>query len=622
MSFRAVRARLPRSTAVLAAALLTSVALSLVPATAHAKGPEIYPLSKVKRGQKGYGLTVFQGTDPERFDFEVIGVVKNFLPRQDIVLVKSDDPKLQVSGFAQGMSGSPLYLDGKVMCAFSYGFRFNKVAMGGCTPLETMVEESKTPLRGQKSTALASNEEWQHYQPLPRYQAARTELARADAPRDAWILQAPLPPVPPAPTQTGKDSLERAGVPLSVAGLGPAGVEQARKIFAPYGIEPMQAGGAGDDASGPNRFEMGGSIAVVLVKGDVAATAIGTVSYVDGDNVLAFGHPMFQMGESYMPVSGAEIHYVIPSSQSAFKMGTASRVLGTLTQDRQAMIQADTSRKVDMIPVDVNVHGPFGDKKFHTEVLRNRFLTPQMVMMTVVNGAQLIFPDVTDSIVTVGSTLYLRGYKPLEFTDYAYAPDGAGNAVASARALRVLAPLLFNPWTPVTIDRIELSVAVDYKSEYANLVDMRVPSTTVPTGKPFDVELTVQPFGGKPYVERIPMTLPARLAGQIVKIDVVPGDMARLDIATPENVDQLVGALRKTYPGNVLVATVYTADDGVSVAGKIVPNLPDSAIDTARPGASAKGADPYKSMLRVAVPMKRVIQGRLEMTVQVDSKEP
>ncbi len=619
MTLRAVRARL----ATAAVAVVVSAGLMLVSAPAHAKGPEVYPLAKVKRGQKGYGLTVFQGTDPERFEFEVIGVVKNFLPRQDIVLVKSDDPKLQVSGFAQGMSGSPLYLDGKGMCAFSYGFRFNKVAMGGCTPLETMMAESKTPLRGPKATALASADEWNRYQPLSTYESSRKELARNDAPRDAWILQSPLPPVPQAPASSGKDdALERAGVPLSLAGLGPLAIAQAKKIFEPYGIEPMQAGGAGDDTSGPNHFEMGGSIAVVLVKGDVAATAIGTVSYVDGDNVLAFGHPMFQMGESYMPVSGAEIHYVIPSAQSAFKMGTASRTLGTLVQDRQSMIQADTSKKVDMIPVDLTVHGPFGDKKFHTEVLRNRFLTPQMVMMTIINGAQLIFPDVTDSIVTIESTLHLKGYKPLNFTDYAYAPDGAGNAVASARALRILAPLLFNPWTPVTVERVDVTVSVDYKSDYANIIDLRVPATTVPYGKKFELELTLQPFGGKAYVERIPMTLPARLAGQVVKIDVVPGDMARLDVATPESVDQLVEALRKTYPGNVLVATVYTADDGVTVAGKVVPNLPDSAIDTARPGASAKGADPYKSMFRVAVPMKRVVQGRLEMTVQVEEKHP
>ncbi len=617
MSLRAVRAR----PATVAAAAVATLLLSLAATSAHAKGTEVYPLAKVKRGQKGYGLTVFQGTDPERFEFEVIGVMKNFLPKQDIVLVKSDDPKLQVTGFAQGMSGSPLYIDGKVMCAFSYGYRFNKVAMGGCTPLETMIGESKTPLRGPQATALASNDEWNRYQPLASYEDSRVALAAPDAPSDAWILQAPLPPVRTPAAGSDKDgALVRATVPLSISGLGPLGFEQAKKVFSPYGIEPMQAGGAGDENSGPTSFAMGAPIAVVLIKGDVSAAGTGTVSYVDGNNVLAFGHPMFQMGETYMPVASAEVHYVVASAQSAFKLASPLRTLGSLVQDRQSMIQADAGRKIDMIPVDLTVRGPTGDKKFRTEVARNRFLTPQLVLMSIVNGAQLIFPDVADAIVTVDSTLYLKGFKPISFTDYLYAPDGAGNSVASARALRILAPILFNPWTPVTIERVDVTVAVEFKTDYANLVDMRLPSNVVPYGKKFEVELVMQPFDGPRYVERIPITLPARLAGQIVKIEIVPGDMARLDIAPPENVEQLIAALRKSYPGNVLVATVYTADEGITVGGKVVPNLPDSALDSARPGASAKGGELYKSMFRVAVPMKRLIQGRLEMTVQVEDR--
>src|SRR6185295_9396075 len=117
--------------AVLVAALCTRV---------HA-APEVYPLTKVKRGQTGYGMTTMAGNTPERFTFEVVSVVHNFLPKQDIVLVKSDDPKMQVSGFWQGMSGSPLYIDDKLLCAFSYGFRFNKVALGGCTPIEYMQKD-------------------------------------------------------------------------------------------------------------------------------------------------------------------------------------------------------------------------------------------------------------------------------------------------------------------------------------------------------------------------------------------------------------------------------------------------------------------------------------------------
>src|SRR5438105_2560288 len=121
--------------------LCAAVGVVVCALPAHASPPEIYPLSKVQRGQTGYGMTTFSGTKPERFTFEVVSVVHNFLPKQDIILVKSDDPKLAVSGFWQGMSGSPLYIEDKLVCAFSYGFRFNKVSLGGCTPLDYMKKD-------------------------------------------------------------------------------------------------------------------------------------------------------------------------------------------------------------------------------------------------------------------------------------------------------------------------------------------------------------------------------------------------------------------------------------------------------------------------------------------------
>src|SRR5262245_27682332 len=121
---------------------------------AQAGPPDTYPLAKVHRGQTGYGMTTFAGNTPERFTFEVVSVVKNFLPKQDIILVKSDDPKLAVTGFWQGMSGSPLYLDDKMVCAFSYGFRFNKVALGGCTPIEYMKKDGETFRRGAPASSV------------------------------------------------------------------------------------------------------------------------------------------------------------------------------------------------------------------------------------------------------------------------------------------------------------------------------------------------------------------------------------------------------------------------------------------------------------------------------------
>jgi hypothetical protein len=592
--------------------LLAAAATVITPAPASAQGPDIYPLAKVKPGQRGHGLTVFQGLEPQKFDFEVIGVIRNFLPSLDIVLVKSDDPKLAVSGFAQGMSGSPLYLDGKVMCAFSYGFRFNKVAMGGCTPLESMLAESRgNPRRGPDKSLLASADDWRRYAPLAQL---------AERPRTTgrpWLMGPALPAVAAA---SGPEQLTRAAVPLAVSGLTPRAFETARAVFSPLGLEPMQAGGKGDDQAGPTEFVMGGSIGVQMMKGDASAVATGTVSWIDGHDILAFGHPMFQSGETYMPVTAAEVHYVVPSAQSAFKLSSPLRTLGSLVSDRQSHIEVDTSLRVGMIPVDLVVVRGKQTTTFHTEVVRHRFLTPQLVTMALGNGVQLVMPDVTDAVTTVESTVYLRGEQPITFVDYNYAADGAASAVASARALRILGPLLLNPWAPVVIERLQVKVQVAYGREAANILELRAPGGAVPYGKPFEVEVVLQPIYGAPYVERIPITLPEKLAGQVVKLEIVPGDSARLDVANPENLPQLIAALRRTYPGNVLVATVTSADDGIALGGVQLPTLPDSAIDSVRLAASTRAGELYKILVRSAVPTRRVLEGRAEITLHVQER--
>src|SRR5262245_61104328 len=177
----------------------------LAVASSASASPDTYPLDKVRPGQTGYGLTTMAGTKPERFTFEVVSVVHNFLPKQDIILVKSEDPKMAVSGFWRGMSGSPLYIEDKLVCAFSYGFQFNKVALGGCTPIEYMKKEGlDTVLRGQTASAgtgpstgpklvrpaAATMADWQRLAPTVDPQAALDALGPA---RKSWLLSAPLP---------------------------------------------------------------------------------------------------------------------------------------------------------------------------------------------------------------------------------------------------------------------------------------------------------------------------------------------------------------------------------------------------------------------------------------------
>jgi hypothetical protein len=256
-----------RARLALMTAPITALALLALAAPAWSgNAPEIYPLEKIRRGQKGYGLTTFQGTTPERFEFEVIGVNKNFLPKMDIILVKSDDPKLAITGFWRGMSGSPLFIDGKVACAFSYGFRFNKVAIGGCTPLDYMTREgfqqprgmlqgnhgtaSKTKKRATSTTRRpapqsaaspkASIDDWLRVAPQRTVASAMNNLGE---PRTSWLGRAPLPHAAPrqVPDNDLDEGMTAAAVPLAMSGFSAPAFAQAKTLMGQFPIEPMRA---------------------------------------------------------------------------------------------------------------------------------------------------------------------------------------------------------------------------------------------------------------------------------------------------------------------------------------------------------------------------------------------
>lgn len=607
--------------------------LGLLTATAAAApaAPEIFPLSSVRRGQTGYGLTTMKGTTPERFEFEVIGVAKNFLPMMDIILVKSDDPKLAITGFWQGMSGSPLYIDGKVACAFSYGFRFNKVAIGGCTPLHYMKEEGfAKPPRGQAGTkgrgkiavapSAASRAEWLKVAPNSDPYAALDKLG---APRAPWLLSTPLPPAPAKPLSSD-DNMMTAAVPLSLSGFSSPAFDEAKKVLGAYPLEPMRAGGTGAPGTGPNEFVMGGAIGVQLIRGDMAATATGTVSYVDGSRVLAFGHPMFQAGEFYAPVTVSEVHTVIPSAMSAFVMASPLREVGSLVQDRQSTIMADTDLQTAMIPLDITVEGGTAEKRerheFHVEIINNRFMTASFAGMATMNAISHFLPDRDHATAQISSKVHVKGFEPLSFVDYLYAADGATSVIGGARGLRVLVPLLMNPYAPVAIERVELEIRLTYGTNYGEIEGLRTATPELIPGKRNHVDVVMKTYDGKDIVERVPFDVPARLAGAIVQLEVTAGDSARLDAASPEDLPSLMGAFRRLLPGNVFAVSLYTADEGVSIGGRVVKDLPASALDKLKTGSRTDRGKIYRPVARSLYPTSRVLDGGHSLLLKVSDE--
>jgi hypothetical protein len=387
----------------------------------------------------------------------------------------------------------------------------------------------------------------------------------------------------------------------------------------------MQAGGTGDATGGPGEFALGGAIAVQLVRGDMSAAATGTVSFVEGDGVLAFGHPLFQAGELYAPVAAAQIHTVIPSAQSAFIVASPLRELGALVQDRQSTISADTGLKTAMIPVDIYIDhgdGPTREKdEFHVEVLNNRFFTAALAGIATMNAVSLYLPDRDHVTATLRSRVKIKGYEPLQFVDHLYSSGGAGGVVDGARGLRVLVPLLMNPFAPTEIERVELRIDLRYDTNFGDIQTIRLPRRELEPGKRAYVDVELTRFDGKPVFDRVPFLVPERLAGSIVKLEVSAGDAASLDVAPPRSLDDLVAAFRKLLPGNVYVVTLFTADEGAAMDGTIIRDLPSSALDKLHTGATTPRAESYRAIARSTSRASRVINGKQSVLVKIAPKK-
>lgn len=611
--------------------------------------PELYPYKKVRRGMTGYGMTTFNGTTPERFTFEIIGINKNFLPGMDIILVKSDDPKLAVRGFWRGMSGSPLYIDGKLLCAFSYGYRFNKVPIGGCTPLHYMMAEgfmkqrrSPDEIRGRLKSAgksggasqpgqssgrtgrrgaVASINDWLRVAPRRTVDSAMQALGD---PSKTWLERLPLPRVGPRQVASDPEDTDMiaSAVPMALSGFSGPAFDRTKELLDHFPIDPMRGGGTGDPQGGPTAFQMGGSIAVQILRGDMSAAATGTVSYIDKNRILGFGHPLFQNGEFYAPVATAEVHTVIPSAMSPFVVASPMRELGSLIQDRQSTIMADTQQKSRMIPVDLWVEwssqrGTNEKREWHVEVVNDRFLTAPFASIATINAMSLFLPDRDPAVTYLESTVHVRGYKPLTFVDYLYENMGAGGAVSSARGLRAMMVILNNPFAPLEIERVELRAKIRFGIDYGRITNLRLPSSELSPGKRTHVDVELTSYDGQNIVERVPFDVPAHMAGSIVRLEVASGDNTTLDIAAPKNVDDIMRALRKLLPGNVVAVTLYSAEEGVAIDGKLIRDLPSSALDRLRPRHASHRADLYRPLARSTFPTKRVITGKKAQLVLI-----
>jgi SpoIVB peptidase S55 len=594
--------------------------------------PRILPLSEVRPGMVGEALTVFQGRKPEPFKVRVISILRNFLPKQDVILIRAEDPRLEHSGIVAGMSGSPVYVGGRLMGAVAYGWSFAKEPLGGVTPIEAMLAERTRPRRA-ATTGDAK----------PTTDGIRT-LTLAEGGPDSWSdgdsRAAPPPPWEPAVPRatvaaaetpaTSRGALDAGAqlrpvaIPLAVAGFDARTTSEMERLLSPFGLVPMRGGGGRrpGDATGPGHVEPGSAIGVELVRGDMSMVGTGTVSYVDGDTVLAFGHPLMGAGELYLPLVDAEIHAILPSLAQSMKLSSPIAEVGALIQDRKACILGDLGARVPMVPVTVRLTAPGAPpRSFHAEVAHNRRLTPALVALVASSAIADAEPDPAEMVVNVTSTVKLRGQAPVTLRDQIFSTDGISSTVLSGvRGLRAIGDLLGNPFQPVSLERVDLDVRLEFRRHTVEIVGASLPGGVVRPGDAVPLAVSLRPYDGPEYTQTVPFAIPSSAAGQTVKIEIVAGTGAKPDVAPPESLPAYLDYLTKYYPASSIVVSVQTPDDGAATRGRLLPDLPSAALDTLRSGGRTRRTDLYHVADRTVFPTDRIIYGRQELTVYVESE--
>jgi hypothetical protein len=563
---------------------------------------------------RGYGLSVFNGTRPERFEVEVVGTLRNFRPRQDLVLIRTTHPILQRANTVGGMSGSPIYVDDRLVGAYAYGWEFGNEPIAGVTPISNMIAELARPRR----TPPGMVPGYSVPVPiggLPSEGNGRRQTALENAATQLRLSRAPV--------NTPFGSLAPLSVPLNVAGMSRGAVQFLADAFEPMGIVPMQAAGTGTaqvPANTPNHYEPGGSVSVQLISGDISGAGTGTVTWVRGPEVLGFGHPMMELGEVSLPAALSRVSWILSSSRRSFKIAEPVRPLGALVQDRPSTIIVDERETAPMVPVRVRIRGNDGapHNDWNVNVAYHRALFARLVGSVVATTLETAAGDNADAAYTIEARVQTRTKGTLSFTDVGATLSGpSAISPLSMSFYEAVDRLTDNAFEPVRIDRVEVDVTLRWRRELYYVRNVSLSQAEADPGRTVQLQISLGQYAGAPITRTIPIDVPREMAGREMEIEVVPGGEATPDMAEPESVDDLVRNLTTSYPDDALVVVVRMPGQGALIRGRTLYNLPASAVDALRPGASTDGAEIMANVRRTVVPVGRIVLGRDRVRLRV-----
>jgi len=602
-------------------ATATALVLAAGAIAQQPRGPQVLPVDQVRPGMRGYGLTVFRGTTPERFDVEVIDVLHNFRPDQDLILVRTPHPVLDHAKIVGGMSGSPIYLEGKLAGAYAYGWPFSREPIAGVTPIENMLAEMNRPFR---PTSFPGARMLPEAQRRPRANRGR-RLAGLPAHTGAETVDAFTTIRARTERLSHPNGIRPVSTPLMLAGFDPEAAALLGAELEPFGLIPVQGGGTGqaNAPSGNARYVDGGAIGVQLVRGDISATAIGTVSHVGPANrVVAFGHPMMNSGETGLPTTTARVLHVFQSVARSFKIAEADQPLGALVHDVQSSIVIDTDVQPATVPVRIRLNGIPDPQRseWNVEVAGHRVLTPVLVFGAILNAIKATSSDETDVMYRARYAVDIEGYGRVELEDQGYTGAGPANAraIAGLRLFELMDVAYGNPFVESRVERIEVDLDVRFARDVLVIEEIGIEDPVVDPGATVPVRVRMRRFGEPDLVRTIDVEIPEHAAGDDVEIIVIAGGTLRPEQPTARNLADLVRIAEDRFPATSVVVSLKMPTRGLRFRGHVARSLPRSMLDSLqRDTGTAATSRPFTTYLRRPVDVGEVVSGSDRLTVHV-----
>ena len=528
---------------------------------------QVMPEDQVKAGMRGVAYTVFEGTKPEAMEVEILGVLRDMAgPQADVILARLHGNKVEYTGVVAGMSGSPVYIDGKLVGAIAYRIgEFSKEPICGITPAASMLEidvMDKAPIT-----------DVSHNVGVPKEAINRTSGPALPSAEDVQSGYANL--------------LKPIETPLVFSGFSQDTLRLFAKDFASAGVVPVMGAGSVSNDKQPEPLEPGSAVSAILVRGDMNIAGTCTVTYLDDTHLLACGHPLLQSGNIDMPMTKATVLATLPSPQNSFKIVNTTESVGAFVQDRRAGIMGRFDRQPQMIPVTLTFHGVSHPKQFHYEVLNNAKITPAAMMATVFNAIQGMNEYGEDTTYRLAGDITVLGYPNLSVRNM-YAPADGSTPTAYQIAMSIgehFSRIFENPYETPKIEGVELNFDLVPDRRSARLEAARTDITEARPGDEITIEALLRPYRGDSILRHIPVKIPTSTPRGTLHILVSDGDtldkMHRVSGAMSHHLDlgSTIAMLNKEHTNSEVYVSLLEANPQAMVEDKVMPTLPLSVMN-------------------------------------------